>query len=724
MADPRINVILGAKDDASKVVKGLRGQFETFKRDAMAGFGLGAGISVFGAAKQALGNVVDTIGDAITAASDLEESQSKVDQVFTDSADVIHDWASTSAEDFGLSETAALEAAGTFGNFIQALGNSEDEANNMSRSIVELAADLASFNNQDIDEVLVALRSGLAGEAEPMRRLGVSISAARIESNLLAKGVVNSKSEITDAMKVSERYAIIMDDTAKAQGDFKRTSDGLANSQRTLEARMSNAMAKLGGVVEPLFKSFVSFGADVIPVITESIDNLAGAFEDLSGILQPQKKLNDDINARILELVGNNEALAAAIIDNHDATEDWNRQLEESNRNLANRDIAERNLAGALIGTNDAEGNLITTMDRALEVHRQRADAVAEVNEETERLQSIQEQAESRIAAYNDQQAEARDLALAWGANTDSTAESTGDLLDNLTNLLQPLKDGVVAAADFAEEQRVAREAAEALGEAIEHVADVSFADVEQSANDAKDAIKAAFDDPIPSIEKLRREEERLARQRKRAMREGRFDIVAMIDQRKAEVQQQIGQRQMVNRHYRAEKAEQQARRGDMKLLREQYGLTKDKAEDVRQKLIATFGKGWKTKIDRSEINAAIRRVATLESGLKAIVGEWTVSVTTHTANKIPQPTGKKNRPHTGGVVAPGETAVIRQNEAVLTPASKTSIVPLDGPGAPRGSGGGGNVYLDGYLVGKVIDEYQGRQYGTASRVSNYRRTN
>jgi hypothetical protein len=275
VADTRINVILGAKDEASKVVKGLRGQFETFKRDALTGFGLGAGINVFNLATQALGGVVDLMGDAIAAASDLAESQSKVDQVFTDSAQVIHDWAEGAAEGMGLAKQTALEAAGTFGNFIQALGNTEDEANRMSRTLVGLAADLASFNNQDIDEVLVSLRSGLAGEAEPMRRLGVSISAARVESNILAKGIARTRDEITDAMKVAERYAIIMEDTSKAQGDFARTSDGLANKTRIVTAQMQDLSADIGERLLPYQLAW----NDAILNTLKLLDRMSGNYE-------------------------------------------------------------------------------------------------------------------------------------------------------------------------------------------------------------------------------------------------------------------------------------------------------------------------------------------------------------------------------------------------------------------------------------------------------------
>lgn len=297
MAGPlaRLYATLGL--DAREFDKGLTNtqrqvkSFTTgFKQNMLTGLGLGAGAGVgfmaAQAATKAISGVIDVMGDAVGAASDLAESQSKVDQVFTESAASIHSWAAGSAQDFGLSTQAALEAAGTFGNFIQALGNTEQEANNMSRSLVELAADLASFNNMGIEDVLVSLRSGLAGEAEPMRRLGVSISATRVEANILAKGIARTKAEITDAMKVAERYAIIMEDTSKAQGDFDRTSDGLANSQRRLNAELDNLSAKLGGILIGPATGFIEFLSSVAAVIGGGPQGITTRVADLTDRLE------------------------------------------------------------------------------------------------------------------------------------------------------------------------------------------------------------------------------------------------------------------------------------------------------------------------------------------------------------------------------------------------------------------------------------------------------
>lgn len=206
---------------------------------------------------------------SVKAAMDLEESQNKVSVVFGESAKSIQNWSKDSARALGMSQQAALEAAGTFGNLFRAMGVSTPAAAKMSKSLVQLAADLASFNNANPAEVLEALRSGLVGEAEPLRRFGVSLSAARIEAKALELGLASTKAELTAGAKAQAAYAIIMEDTALAQGDFARTSDSLANQLRIAKAELTNAAAAIGKILLPVVTSAVGVVADFAGAIQQ-----------------------------------------------------------------------------------------------------------------------------------------------------------------------------------------------------------------------------------------------------------------------------------------------------------------------------------------------------------------------------------------------------------------------------------------------------------------------
>jgi len=289
--DPRVNVVLGAKDEATKVVTGLRGQFEKFRKDAVTGFGLGAGINVFNMASRAIGGVVDFMGDAVEIASDLAEQQGKVDTVFGDSADTVREWGETAAESMGLSERAALTAAGTFGAMFDAMGLSDEAAADLSMSVTQLAADLGAFYNVANDDALIALRSGLVGEAEPMRRFGVLLNAAAVEQKVLALGLAKTKGAITEQMKVMGRWAIIQDQTAVAQGNFAATGDNLAQVQKTIAAEMENVQAEIGSALLPAMRDLALFARDtVIPTFVFLLDTLGAAgeaFNNLNRLVNP-----------------------------------------------------------------------------------------------------------------------------------------------------------------------------------------------------------------------------------------------------------------------------------------------------------------------------------------------------------------------------------------------------------------------------------------------------
>jgi hypothetical protein len=257
-------------------VNGIGGQLKklvpSFKTIAI------AGTAAFGA-------VAASSFKLVNMASDLEESQSKVNTVFGQSASVVNDFAKQSAVSFGITRQAALEAAGTFGNLIQAFGIGKGQAAEMSTTLLGLAADLASFNNTPIEQAIEALRSGLSGEAEPLKRFGVAINDVRLKQEALNLGLYDGKGALDITAKTQASYALILKDTALAQGDFERTSGGFANQMRILKASLSDAATEIGLVLLPYFKNFVTtLNETVVPAIKVFAENfkekgLSGALE-------------------------------------------------------------------------------------------------------------------------------------------------------------------------------------------------------------------------------------------------------------------------------------------------------------------------------------------------------------------------------------------------------------------------------------------------------------
>lgn len=213
------------------------------------------------AAFQGAQEVVGFLADGVDAASNYAESLSKLEVIVGDvAASDLADWAESAATTIGATSDQALEMTGTMANLLKTVGTAPDQIGPMSADIVELGADLASFHNVagGTPEVLEKIRAGLVGEAEPLRTLGVLLSAARVEEEAYASGIAERGQKLTEAQKVQARYNIILKDTADAQGDFARTSDGLANSQRILQANIGNLQREIGERLTPVVADAVS----------------------------------------------------------------------------------------------------------------------------------------------------------------------------------------------------------------------------------------------------------------------------------------------------------------------------------------------------------------------------------------------------------------------------------------------------------------------------------
>ena len=191
--------------------------------------------------------------DAIQAASDLEEVQNVVDVTFGSSSKQVDAWAKNAIKQFGLTETQAKKFASTIGAMMKSLGVSGTAVTEMSENLAGLAADMASFYNLDFDTAFQKIRSGISGETEPLKQLGINLSAANLEAFALSKGLEKTYKNMSSSEQAMLRYEYLMQATADAQGDFARTTDGLANGSRLLASELEKLKTKVG---QPLASAF------------------------------------------------------------------------------------------------------------------------------------------------------------------------------------------------------------------------------------------------------------------------------------------------------------------------------------------------------------------------------------------------------------------------------------------------------------------------------------
>jgi hypothetical protein len=273
------------KGTAAAVTTGLAGLGTTTgAAGSAAGTALGAGMLAsakkFVAPLAALfvgGALIDGavsfFNDAITAASDLNESGNAVKVTFGEAAAEVAALGETAAERLGLSQRAFNQLATRFSAFARTIAGSGGDVVGVIDELTTRGADFASVFNVEVEEALTLFQSGLAGETEPLRRYGIDLSAASVQAYAYANGIAAQGAELTEIQKIQARYLSLMAQTANTQGDFANTSNELANANRIVAAEFENLNAELGAEFLPIAKDVATLlKNDIIPLLRTTLE--------------------------------------------------------------------------------------------------------------------------------------------------------------------------------------------------------------------------------------------------------------------------------------------------------------------------------------------------------------------------------------------------------------------------------------------------------------------
>lgn len=232
-------------------------------------FGVAAGNLLADGIKSGFGIAKGFLRDSIGGASDMAETVSKVGVLFGDAAGEVEKFAAGAATSLGQSKQQAMDAAATFATFGQGAGLTGKDLAKFSTDLTGLASDMASFSNTTPEDAIQAIGSALRGEAEPIRRYGVLLDDASLRQKALELGITRTtKDALTPQQKVLAAQALIFAQTSKAQGDFGRTSSGLANQQRILAAQLDNTKAAIGVAFLPAVLSVTTaLTTKLLPVL-------------------------------------------------------------------------------------------------------------------------------------------------------------------------------------------------------------------------------------------------------------------------------------------------------------------------------------------------------------------------------------------------------------------------------------------------------------------------
>lgn len=218
---------------------------------AILGLGAGAGVAagLFKASKEA-GN--------------FAEQWNQAQVLFEGGADAVARDVDRMADSLKVSRIEAIMAANRLGTFALAAGQSGEQAGRFAMQMVRLADDMASFKDMSFAEAIDKISSGLAGESEPLRRVGILLSEQKVAQEAVRMGLAKTTQAVDDQAKVMARASLIQQGMAKGTNDHANTLDSYNNQLKSLEGNWSNLMAQIGEAAIPAFSKVVGWLNQVV----------------------------------------------------------------------------------------------------------------------------------------------------------------------------------------------------------------------------------------------------------------------------------------------------------------------------------------------------------------------------------------------------------------------------------------------------------------------------
>ena len=207
---------------------------------------------------------------SVKMAADMNESINKVDVSFGDAAKSVHEFSNTTLTTYGIAKSTALELAGYYGDMATSSKFSQEEAAKMSKQLIALTGDIASFKNISLSEAKTALSAIFTGETESLKKLGIVMTQTNLDAYALEKGFKKTVQQMSENERISLRLAYIFEKTANSQGDFARTSDSTTNQLRIL----TESLKELAAIA----------GEELLPIVTPIIAQLNGLIQSLGSL--------------------------------------------------------------------------------------------------------------------------------------------------------------------------------------------------------------------------------------------------------------------------------------------------------------------------------------------------------------------------------------------------------------------------------------------------------
>lgn len=253
-----------ANQKASTSLSSLASQLETIKKRA--------------AQLVSLKAIATYLANAVTKFNDFYEATDLFNNAMGELSGQATELINKMESLLGIDPTEAMTNIATIQSLATSFGLASDKAYILSKNLTQLAYDESSYWNKDTATTFTAIASAISGELEPIRRLGVDLSQARLQQELLALGFNKQVSSLSQADKAVLRYIAIMKQTANVQGNLAQTISSPANMVRILKSEISQLAKAVGQLLYPAFKAILPVLIAAVDLIKEFVVSLASVF--------------------------------------------------------------------------------------------------------------------------------------------------------------------------------------------------------------------------------------------------------------------------------------------------------------------------------------------------------------------------------------------------------------------------------------------------------------
>lgn len=295
--------------------------------------------------------IADYLGNAVAKFNDFYEAANMFGVSMGDMTNEASGFIDKMEQLLGIDPSEAMNAMANIYSMTKSFGLAKEQAYTLSKSLTQLGYDLSSLKNIPISQAFTKIRSAMAGELEPMLQLGVDISQARLQQELLALGFNKQVSTLSQADKATLRYIAILKQTTDAQGDFARTLSSPANMIRILKAQLSGLARDVGSLLYPAMKS-------ILPPLIAAVELIREFVQWVAKLMGVKVVLTDF--AKSADSVG---GIGDAMDETTDSTKKAAKALKDYTMGFDELNIIDPTQGSSGSGSGASAGNLLGDVD-------------------------------------------------------------------------------------------------------------------------------------------------------------------------------------------------------------------------------------------------------------------------------------------------------------------------------------------------------------------------